>query len=77
MPRKVYHVVFNNSLDRWNIKQAGLNFSQGTFNLKEEAIKMAVILAKADKPSQVKIHGLNGKIQNEWTYKNDPRRYLS
>jgi len=77
MSRKVYHVIFNNSSEQWNIKQAGLNFTQGSFSLKEEAVKMAVILAKVDKPSQVKIHGLDGKIQNEWTYEKDPRRYVS
>jgi len=77
MARKVFHVVHNNGTDNWDIKQADLNMSVGSFDLKEQAVKTAVSFAKISQPSQVKIHGLDGKIQNEWTYKNDPRRYLS
>ena len=76
MARKVLHVVHNTPSDQWFIKEAGMNFPLSTANLKEDAVKMAVNLAKSIQPSQVKVHGLDGKIQTEWTYENDPQRYL-
>ncbi|MDP3052307.1 MAG: DUF2188 domain-containing protein [bacterium] len=76
MVRKVLHVVRNDLSNQWFIKEAGIGFPLASANLKENAVKTAVNLAKSMQPSQVKIHGLDGKIQTEWTYKNDPRRYL-
>ena len=77
MARKILHVVHHNSSDRWLIKQAGTNYPLISTERKVDAVKMAAALAKSIQPSQVKIHGLKGKIQNEWTYKNDPPEYLS
>lgn len=76
MTRKVLHVVHNNPSAQWFVKEARTNFPLFTANLKEDAVKTAVDIAKSMQPSQVKIHGLDGKIQTEWTYKNDPRKYL-
>lgn len=77
MARKVLHVVHHNPSDQWLVKQAGANYPLISTNLKADAVETAVVLAKSMQPSQVKIHGLKGKIQNEWTYKNDPPKYLS
>lgn len=41
---------------------------------KKDAIKFAVGYAREHKPSQVVIHGRDGKIQSERTYGNDPVR---
>ncbi|QQG42528.1 MAG: DUF2188 domain-containing protein [Candidatus Giovannonibacteria bacterium] len=77
MARKVLHVVHNNTSENWLVKQAGVSFPVISTPKKADAVRTAVALAKSMQPSQVKIHGLNGEIQNEWTYKNDPRKYLS
>jgi hypothetical protein len=76
MNRKIIHVVHNNLSKQWFVKDAGTNFPLYRSILKDGAIKTAVNIAKSIPPSQVKVHGLNGKIQTEWTYKNDPRKYL-
>ena len=76
MKRNIYHVVHNNQTEKWDIKQAGLNYNINSFELKKDAEKIAVSMAKIVQPSQVKIHRLNGKIQKEWTYGNDPEKYL-
>ena len=41
---------------------------------KDNAISEAKRKAKGQQPSQVVIHKRNGRIQTEYTYKNDPRR---
>jgi hypothetical protein len=40
---------------------------------KDEAVRRARELAKAQELGQVKIHGTDGRIEREYTYGNDPR----
>lgn len=75
--RDVFHVTHNRSADKWDVKRGGSDFALASLNLKKDATNTAVSMAKNSPLGQVKIHGLDGKIQNEWTYGKDPRRYIS
>ena len=69
--RNVYHVVPTPEGD-WRVKKEGGNRAAGVFNTQKAAIERAREIAKSQQPSQVKIHGENGKIRDEHTYKKDP-----
>lgn len=69
--RNVYHVVPTPAGD-WGVKKEGGNRAAGVFDTQKAAIERAREIAKNQQPSQVKIHGENGKIRNEHTYKKDP-----
>jgi hypothetical protein len=72
--RKSYHVVpYANS---WELRLAGSDTEQGTLGAwdhKDLAIDRAKELAKEAGLGQVVVHGEDGKIQEEFTYGEDPR----
>jgi hypothetical protein len=43
-----------------------------TFDRQDDAIKAGREEAKAAQPSQLVVHGTDGKIRDEWTYQDDP-----
>jgi hypothetical protein len=43
------------------------------FPRKEEAVRWGREQAKKAMPSQLRVHGQNGRIQHEYTYGSDPR----
>jgi hypothetical protein len=45
------------------------------FPRKDDAVRWAREQAKQAKPSQLRVKGANGRIQTEYTYGGDPRRY--
>jgi hypothetical protein len=51
--------------------------AESIYFLKKDAIARAKCLAKAASRGQVKVHGRNGRIQVEYTYKEDPVRTRS
>jgi hypothetical protein len=69
--RNVYHVVQTGEGD-WGIKKEHGERSIKNFDTQKEAIKTATDIAKNQKPSQVKIHGEDGKIREEHTHGKDP-----
>ena len=71
--RSVYHVTSKNN--KWQVKGEGAERAASTHKRKSEAKNEARRLAKKREPSQVVIHGEDGKIQREWTYGNDPEKY--
>ncbi len=77
--RNVYHILPNKTGGEkdWKVTKEGNKQAISRFENKEEAIKKAQNIAKNKKPSQIKIHGRNGKIQREYTYEADPRKYKS
>jgi len=68
--RKQYHVVPRDN--GWAVKRASTQRASSVHASKADAIEAARGLARGNTPSQVLIHGKNGAIQREWTYKNDP-----
>lgn len=57
------------------VKKAGLDKSSGNFERKSDAVDRARELAKNQELGQVKIHKQDGKIQTEYTYEKDPKKY--
>lgn len=68
--RTVYHVVPDGS--DWAVKKEGAGRASKRFSNKAPAIAWARETAKNNRPSQVFVHGKDGKIQDEWTYNGDP-----
>ncbi|MBF4625810.1 DUF2188 domain-containing protein [Clavibacter sp. VKM Ac-2872] len=68
MARTRYDVVYKNFA--WAVTHAGSTVS--THITKSAAILAGVNLARQNEPSQVIIHTMDGKIEDERTYGNDP-----
>lgn len=69
--RKVYHVT-HVSAKGWQVKAEDAKRPSSTHETKAEAIARAKDLARARPLSQVIIHKLDGTIQTEHTYGDDP-----
>jgi len=70
MNRKKYHIVPWES--GWKVELEHSPEALFVNRSKDAAIQWARELAKNNKPSQVIVHGKDGKIQEEYTYGNDP-----
>jgi hypothetical protein len=71
--RTVYHVIPNADQSRWLVTRENDSFRQ-EYRTKEEAERAAKERARGEEPSQVKIHRLDGNMEAESTYGDDPRR---
>jgi uncharacterized protein YdaT len=71
--RKVYHVVHSD--EGWKIKLEGSERASAIIDNKQKAIDCARDLAKNAFLGQVKIHKMNGRIETEYTYGQDPEKY--
>ena len=76
--RKSYHVVpFQTKIwgRKWKVKLAGKStVANGIFKDKKDAVARAKKLAKKAKLGQVVVHKVDGTIQIEYTYGEDPRK---
>ncbi len=70
MERKKYHVVPCES--GWKVELEHSHEALIINRIKDAAVQSARELAKNNKPSQVIVHGKDGKIQEEYTYGDDP-----
>lgn len=70
MTRTVYHVTPVG--DAWGVRRARRKRSDSVHMFKDDAVARAKRLAKAAALGQVRVHGRNGRIQNEYTYREDP-----
>ncbi|MDO8886077.1 MAG: DUF2188 domain-containing protein [Candidatus Oleimmundimicrobium sp.] len=67
--RKVYHIIPDGA--EWKVKSEDASRAANIFDKKADAIDRAKKLAKSNPLGQVIIHGMNGKIQTEYTYGED------
>lgn len=67
MDRKVYRVVPNGAL--WSVTHDGRRLSNHT--TKDLAVSAGQTVAKANQPSQLVVHKMNGEIEFEYTYDGD------
>jgi len=76
--RKIYHVVPYRKFGKlqWAVRLAGYLTYLRVFDNKNEAVNCARLFAKSAYLGQVKIHNALGRIQEERTFGNDPRRYV-
>lgn len=68
MPRKIYWVRYIAS--RWAVRHSQQTLSSHT--TKDAAIDAGVRVAKANQPSSLKICRMDGTIEDERTYGDDP-----
>ena len=70
--RSVYHVVPNADQSRWVISRENDDSFRVECSTKEEAVAAAKSRARQEEPSQVKVHKLDGNMEYESTYGDDP-----
>ena len=71
--RTVYHVVPDSSGEQWLVTEENGSFRE-QHRTKEEAVGAARERARAEEPSQVKVHTSDGNMEYESTYGEDPTR---
>jgi len=77
MARAIYHVVphTQESGRVWKVEKAGGDKPVRIFLHKEDAVEYGMEIAKHYRLGQLIIHGIDGKIESERTYGEDPKRY--
>ncbi|MGC5019114.1 DUF2188 domain-containing protein [Micromonospora sp. DT47] len=68
MKRNEYHVVPNGG--GWKVEQGSKTV--GSYDTKHTAVEQGRKVAHANEPSQLVVHTADGKIETEYTYKDDP-----
>lgn len=68
--RRRYHVAKRD--DGWEVKAEGAKRASAVEGRKVEAVERARQIAQNQSPSQVVIHKMDGTIQTEHTYGDDP-----
>ena len=68
MDRTVLHVVPRSG--HWHVENGDEEVA--TSDKKDKAIELARKAAQSSMPSQVVVHGEDGKVQDEFTYQDDP-----
>lgn len=72
--RAVFHIIVVKDKG-WAVKKKGVKKPVKSFTSKVNAVKAGKRLAKHTRLGQLIVHKKNGKIQTEYTYKKDPKRY--
>ena len=72
--RTVYHVVPTADQSRWVVSRENNDSFREEYDTKDEAVRAAKQRARAEEPSQVKVHRADGNMDYESTYGDDPSR---
>jgi hypothetical protein len=70
--RKVYHVVPNADQSKWLVTREKDKGFREEYETKRSAEEAAKERARGEEPSQVKVHLMNGNMEYESTYGDDP-----
>lgn len=70
--RTVYHVVPNADQSKWLVTRENDKGFREEFETKKNAEEAAKERARNEEPSQVKVHLMNGNMDYESTYGDDP-----
>ena len=73
MTKKIWDVM-PNGRGGWSVKREGTRRAARAHDRKDDALAHAKQLAHHAGDAQVRVKGLDGRIQQEWTYGHDPRR---
>lgn len=73
MKRNRYHILYKK--DEWILKKEGKREPLKSFRTKKEAEDYGRKIARKEEPSQLILHKKDGKIEKEYTYGQDPRKY--
>jgi hypothetical protein len=66
MARRVWRVSRRG--DSWQVKRDGATRATKSFATKDEALDAAMELARANSPSRVVLHGVDGTVERETEY---------
>lgn len=72
MSRKIYHVLPIG--EAWGVRRERRKRCDFVYLFKADAVSRAKRLAKAAALGRVKVHGRNGRIQLEFSYKEDRQK---
>jgi hypothetical protein len=70
--RRVYHVVPNADQSRRVVSRENNDSFREEYDTKDDAVQAAKERARGEQPSQVKVHRLDGNMEYESTYGDDP-----
>ncbi len=70
--RKTYHLSYDEDMESWKIEYEGADFPFSLHPTKEEALEAGRELARQQAPSLLVVHRMDGSVQNEYTYDEDP-----
>ncbi len=73
--RRSFHLTHDKKKGDWKLFEQGSKRTIRRFSTKDEGVKISSEIVRKTGNSQLKIHKVDGKIQEERTYGNDPRRY--
>ncbi len=73
--RRSFHLTHDKEKGDWKLFEQGSKRTIRRFSTKDEGVKISSEIVRKTGNSQLKIHKVDGKIQEERTYGNDPRRY--
>jgi len=73
--RRSFHLTHDKKKGDWKLFEQGSKRTIRRFSTKDEGVKISSEIVRKSGNSQLKIHKVDGKIQEERTYGNDPRRY--
>ena len=73
--RRSFHLTHDKEKGDWKLFEQGSKRTIRRFSTKDEGVKISSEIVRKSGNSQLKIHKVDGKIQEERTYGNDPRRY--
>lgn len=72
MARNVYDVTYRTNDDKWQVKLRGNSSASSIHSTKAGAVEAGQKLAKANQPSQLVVHKMDGTFDYEYTYGDDP-----
>lgn len=71
--RKTYHLVYTKESKQWKVEIEGASRASSVHENKKSALDAARELARNQQPSQLVVHNMDGTIQTEYTYGDDPK----
>ncbi len=73
--RRSFHLTHDKKKGDWKLFEQGSKRTIRRFSTKDEGVKISSEIVRKTGNSQLIIHKVDGKFQEERTYGNDPRRY--
>jgi hypothetical protein len=70
--RKTFHIAYDEGLEQWKVIYEGTDVPYSVHMTKQEALEAGRDLAQSQQPSQLVIHKMDGSIQTEHTYEENP-----
>lgn len=70
--RKTFHVVYDEDLEQWILTYTAADQAFSAHTTKDDAVQAGRELANNQQPSQLVIHKMDGTVQTEYNYGEEP-----